>query len=249
VSRKLLIVLIVVVGLAGIIVAAVAAFATVEDRTVTTTPGPIRSVEIDLEAGRVEITPGVANEAKVDRRRRYIVGAPVVSETFVDGVLRLSGECESLVTLGCKVDFRVEIPAAVPVRIRTDTGSVAVTEMTGMVEVDTGAGGIRLNGTKGPVHASTSAGNIDGVDLVATFLDARTDAGRIRLSFAEPSSRVDLRTGAGNIDLALPASGGGYRVATETGAGKVDVGVDNDPAANRAVTATTGAGNIRIRTR
>lgn len=245
-SRKLVTVLVLLVGMAGVIVAAVARFAPVEDRTVTAQPGPIRSVEVDLEAGRVEIVPGVGNEARIDRTREYLLGAPEVRETLVDGVLRIEAACEALMTLGCRVNYRLEVPAAVPVRIRTDRGSVEITDMAGMVEVETGAGDVDLTRTKGPVRATTSAGDVDGDDLVAGFLDARTDAGHIRLSLAEPSARVDLRTDAGNIDLALPAAGGGYRVTTETGAGEVDVSVENLPGANRSVTATTGGGNIRI---
>ncbi|HEX2118025.1 MAG TPA: DUF4097 family beta strand repeat-containing protein [Acidimicrobiales bacterium] len=245
-SRKLVTVLILLVGMAGVIVAAVATFAPVEDRTVTAQPGPIRGVEVDLEAGRVEIVPGVGNEATIDRTRRYLRGAPEVSEILLDGVLRIEAACEALITLGCRVNYRLEVPAAVPVRIRTDRGSVEITDMAGMVEVETGAGDVDLTRTRGPVRATTSAGDIDGVDLVAAFLDARTDAGHVRLSLAEPSARVDLRTDAGNIDLALPPAGGGYRVTTETGAGEVDVSVENLPGANRSVTATTGGGNIRI---
>ena len=248
-NRKLLTVLIIVVGMAGVIVAAVATFARVKERTVTTLPGPIQAVEIDVETGRVQIRPGLANEAKVDRTRRYLLGAPEAQETVVDGVLRVQAACESRVTLGCSVDYVVEVPAAVAVRVRTGSGSVEVVDMGGMVEVETGAGGIRLTGTKGPVSAFTSTGNIDGDDLVAGFLDASTDAGRIRVSLAEPSARVDLRTDAGDIDLALPAAGGGYRITTETDAGEVDLALAHEPGANRAVTATTGAGDIRIRTR
>ena len=118
-SRKLLTVLIVVVGMAGAIVAAVATFAQVKERTVTSLPGPIRVVEIDVEAGRVEIRPGLVNEVKVDRTRRYLLGAPEAQETVVDGVLRVQVACESWLTLGCSVDYVVEVPAAVAVRVRT----------------------------------------------------------------------------------------------------------------------------------
>ena len=219
-----------------------------KERTVSTLPGPIQALEIDVETGRVQIRPGLANEAKVDRTRRYLLGAPEAQETVVDGMLRVQAACESR-TLGCSVDYVVEVPAAVAVRVRTDSGPVEVVDMGGMVEVETGAGGIRLTGTEGPVRAFTSTGNIDGDDLVAGFLDASTDAGRIRVSLAEPSARVALRTEAGDLDLALPAAGGGYRITTETDAGEGDLALAYEPGANRAVTATTGAGDIRIRTR
>jgi len=248
-TRRLLAVLIILVGLAGVGVAGLSTLAPFEDRTSSTQPGPIRSVEVDVEAGRVEVVAGQADEATVERTRRYVRGTPLTSETLVDGVLRLQADCRRIVAIGCRVDYRLVVPSQVPLRIRTESGSVAVENMAGMVDVETSSGGVRLLGTRGPVRVSTSAGNVDGVDLVADFLDATTQAGRIRLSLAEPSGRVGLRTGAGNIDLALPPVDAGYRVTTETGAGKVDVSVGQDPGAARAVTATTGAGNIRIRPR
>jgi hypothetical protein len=248
VTRKLLVLLIVVLALAGVVVAAAVNFARVEDRTVTTRPVPIR-VEIDLEAGGVEVRAAPANEARADLTRRYLLGAPEIRETFVDGVLRVEAECRTFVRVGCEVVYRLDLPATVPVSIRTERGSVDVAGMTGIVEVDTDAGAVRLSRTRGPLRVTTSAGDIEGEDLVAGFLDATTKAGRIRLSMAEPSSRVGLQTSAGSIDLALPRAEGGYRVMTETGAGEVDVSVVNDPGALRAVTARTGAGNITIHDR
>lgn len=250
-TRRLLVVLIVVVGVAGAVVAGLALFFPEKDRTTLAQPGPVRALDVDVEVGRVEVVPaaGDAAEATITRTRRYLVGAPTVSEGLVDGVLRVRADCDGLVVAGCAVDYRIEAPADVPVRIRTARGSVSVTDMTGAVEVDAGAGHVRLTRTKGAVKVGTSAGNVDGVDMVAEFLDATTDAGRIRLAMAEAPSRLGLKTGAGNIDVGLPAAPGGYRVATDTGAGKVDVTVEQDPGASRAVIATTGAGNIRIHPR
>jgi hypothetical protein len=249
VTRKLLAVLIVLVGLLGVVAAGLSTFAAVKDRTVVRLAGPVRSVDIDVEAGHVDVVAGQANDATLDRRRQYIRGAPRISETLVDGVLRVKAECRRFIEVGCKVDYRVEVPGAVALQVRTKRGSVAVERMTGMVDVATSAGAVRLTSTRGPVKATTSAGNIDGTDLVAGFLDATTDAGRVRLSFSEPSARVGLQTDAGNIDVSLPNAPGGYRVVTETRAGKVDVNVAQDPTSGRAVTAKTGAGNIRIGSR
>lgn len=248
-TRRLLAVLVILVGLAGVTVAAVANFAAAEDRTSLVYPGPVRSVEVDVEVGQVGVFAGQADEAKVERTRRYVRGAPRIRETLVDGVLRLRADCPRFVAVGCKVEYRLEVPATVPVRIRTDSGSVVVEDVRGTVDIGTGAGGIRLARTRGPARLSTSAGSIEGVDLVAEFLDAATDAGRIRLSLSEPSARVDVRTDAGSVDLALPTVNGGYRVTTGTGAGTVDVTVDQNAEAARAVTARTGAGNIRIHPR
>lgn len=247
--RRLLVVLIVLVGTAGVVVAALALFFPEKDRTTLAQPGPVRGLEVDVEVGKVEVVPGEGTDAKIIRTRRALVGSPGAKEALVDGVLRIEAECDGPIAAGCSVDYRLEVPAGVPVRIRTKRGSVAVTDMTGMVEIDAGAGNVRLTRTKGPVKVDTSAGNVEGVDVVAQFLDATTDAGRIRLTMAEAPGRLGLKTGAGNIDVGLPTTPGGYRVAPETGAGKVDITVDRNEGASRTIVATTGAGTIRVHPR
>jgi hypothetical protein len=249
VSRRLLVALIVLVGTAGLVVAVLALVFPEKDRTTLAQPGPVRSLEVDVEVGRIEVVPGQGEGATITRTRRYLVGGPEAREALVDGVLRVNAECQSIIAAGCAVDYRLEVPAGAPIRIRTARGSVSVTDMTGMVEVDAGAGNVRLTRTRGPVKVDTSAGNVDGVDLAAQFLDATTSAGRIRLSIAEPPGRLGLRTGAGSIDVGLPTTPGGYRVAAETGAGKADVTVEQNEGGSRAIIAKTGAGNIRIHPR
>jgi len=247
--RRLLATLIALVGTAGVVVLGLSTFASEGDRLTLTPPGVIRSVQVDVEVGRVTVVRAEGGAITVDRTRRFLRGAPPASETVVDGVLRLQAECPRVVTFGCGVDYRVQVPTGVSVRIRSERGAVSVADIDGMVEVDTLAGAVRLARTKGPVRVNTSAGDVDGVDLVAAFMDATTGAGRIRLSLAEPPGRIGLRSGAGNIDLALPAVEGGYRVDAEAGAGKVDVGVEQNSGGSRTVVARSGAGNIGVRVR
>lgn len=248
-SRRLLVVLIALVGSAGVVAAVLALFFPEKDSTTLTQPGRVRSVEIDVEVGRVELVPGGGEEAVITRTRRYLIGAPTAQESLVQGVLRIEARCGALIAAGCSVDYRVEAPAGVPVRIRTERGAVSVSDMAGMVEVDAGAGNVRFTRTRGPLKVDTSAGHVEGVDIVAQFLDITTGAGRIRLAVAEPPGRLGLKTGAGNIDVSLPATEGGYRVAADAGAGRADISVEQNEGGSRAIIATTGAGNIRIRPR
>lgn len=248
-SRRLLVALIALVGTASVVVTVLALVFPEKERTILAQPGPVRSLEVDVEVGRIEVVPGPSDGATITRTRRYLVGGPEAREALVDGVLRVNAECQFIIAAGCAVDYRLEVPAGVPVRIHTARGSVSITEMTGMVEVDAGAGNVRLTRTRGPVKVDTSAGNVDGVDIAPQFLDATTGAGRIRLSIAEPPGRLGLKTGAGSIDVGLPTSPGGYRVATETGAGKADVTVEQNEGGSRAIIAKTGAGRIRIHPR
>lgn len=248
-TRRLLAALIALVGTAGVVALVLATFFPSEDRITLTPEGPVRDVEVDVEVGRVTVVPAAGDATTVDRTRTYLRDEPLSSETVDAGVLRIEAECPRIVTFGCKVDYRLEVPAGAAVRIRTDRGSVAVSDMRGTVEVATQSGSVRLARTHGPLAVTTSAGNIDGVDLDASFMDARTGAGRIRLSLAEPPGRLGLRTGAGNIDVALPAADGGYRVDADAEAGRVDIGVEQNEGGSRTVVARSGAGNIAVRLR
>lgn len=249
--RKLLIaaIALVAVAVAGVGALAWAKQGATEDRGSTTHPAPIRGLQVQLDAGRVEVVGGTAPDAKVDRFRHYLGKAPILDEVVVDGVLAIRSQCPRTLWGDCRTDVRVELPAAADVQVRTGSGAVVVTGMSGTVDVTTSSGAVRLTRVNGPVRTSTSAGSVDGVDVSPTFLDATTGAGSIRMSLAQPSPRVDLRTGAGGIDLALPPAEGGYRVTTEAKAGKADVSVAQDPSSARAVTAQTRAGRIRIHPR
>jgi hypothetical protein len=249
VSRRLLVVLIGLVGSAGVVVAVLGEFFHERDRTTLSQAGQIRSVQIDVEVGRVEVVPGGGPETLIIRTRHYLLGAPETRESLVGDVLQIEARCGAVIAAGCAVDYRVEAPAGVPIRIRTERGSVSVTDMSGMVEVDAGAGNVHLTRTRGPLKVDTSAGNVEGVDIVAQLLDVTTGAGRIRLAVAEPPGRLGLKTGGGAIDVSLPATEGGYRVAADAGAGRADVSVEQNEGGSRAIVATSGAGNIRIHPR
>jgi len=248
-TRRLLATLIALVGTAGLVALGLSTFFPVEDRVTLAQEGPISSVEVDVEVGRVTVVPGEGDVATIGRTRRHLWGEPDTSEMLVGGVLRIVASCQRILTFGCSVDYRVAVPAGVSVRIRSERGSVSVADMAGMVEVDTGSGAVRLARTKGPVRVTTSAGDVEGVDLAATFMDATTGAGRIRLSLAEPPGRLGLTTGAGNIDVGLPTVLGGYRVDADAGSGKVDIGVEQNPGGSRTITARSRAGNIGVRVR
>ena len=248
-TRRLLAMLIALVGTAGVVVLGLSSFFAEEDRVSLAQPGPISSVEVDVAVGRVTVVPAEGDGATIDRTRKHLWGKPTATEALAGGVLRIAAECQRVVTFGCSVDYRLAVPAGVAVRIRTERGSVSVSEIAGMVEVDTSSAGVRLTRTKGPVRVNTSAGNVDGVDLVADFMDATTGAGRIRLSLAEPPGRLGLKTGAGNIDVGLPVAAGGYRVDADTGSGRVDIGVEQNEGGSRTITARSGAGNIGVRVR
>jgi hypothetical protein len=247
--RRVLAMLIALVGTAGAVVVGLATYFPEEDQATITPTELVRGLEVDVEVGRVIVVAGATEATTVTRTRRHLRGTPVTDERVVQGVLQISAGCRRWVTFGCEVDYRIEVPGTVSVRVRVDDGAVSVEGIGGMVEVETKAGAVDLIRTQGPAKVTTSAGNVEGEDLNAEFLDATTGAGRIRLSMARPPGRLGLRTGAGSIDVGLPPADGGYRVAAEAESGTVDVSVSQNAGGNRAVIANSGAGRISIHSR
>ncbi len=242
-ARRRLASAIVVVGMAGV-------FTTVGARQTRTTfavPDPITAVEVESEAGAVDVVVAGDRGTTIVQTARALLGGPTIEQSVVDGVLRLRASCPRLGAAVCQVDYRLELPPTLPVRVRTGRGDVSVEDMAGAVDVTSTEGSISLARTSGPVTARTSQGSVEGVDLAPPFLDASTRGGPISVSLAKPAGRVDVQSRSGSVDLALPADR--YRVETATGRGRPDIGVVVDATSGYVVRATTVAGGVRIRPR
>ena len=57
-TRRLLAMLIALIGTAGLVALGLSTFFPVEDRVTLAQPGPVTSVEVDVEVGRVTVVPG-----------------------------------------------------------------------------------------------------------------------------------------------------------------------------------------------
>lgn len=176
---------IVVVGLAAVVVAGGSTVAAREKRTTFTGAPSITAVEVELDSGRVDVVATTDLETRIRQITRSLFGAPKLQQLVTDGVLRPGGDCPRLSGPPCEVRYRLEHPATIAVRARTDHGSISVEGMAGIVDVAAGAGGISLVRTSGPVTARTGGGKVDiGVteDAMSAYVArARSEAGGLRI--------------------------------------------------------------------
>jgi hypothetical protein len=125
------------------------------------------------------------------------------------------------------------------------------------VDLDTGAGNIRVEGLSAEVVAHTGAGNVDVSDAAGrAILD--TGAGNVTYE-GIPEGDCRYETGAGNINLSLPAEVD-VEVVLSTGIGSIDADefeIDGEVSrrsidgiigtgARGRIEADTGAGNIDL---
>ncbi|WP_036322315.1 DUF4097 family beta strand repeat-containing protein [Microbispora sp. ATCC PTA-5024] len=137
------------------------------------------------------------------------------------GTLTLSYRCRS-----CSVDYKVEVPRGLDVRL------------------DSGSGNITLRRLTGPVQASSGSGDIDARGLGGKRVTAETGSGEVRLRFATVPDQVQVETGSGDGVVWVPSES--YNVTTETGVGDRTVQVAQDPSAPRTIVVRTGTGDAKV---
>ncbi|MEU7692485.1 DUF4097 domain-containing protein [Microbispora hainanensis] len=140
----------------------------------------------------------------------------------VDGdTLRLAYKCDD-----CSVDYKVEVPRGLTVKI------------------DTGSGDITLRDLTGQVNASAGSGDLDARGLAAKQVNTRTGSGDITLRFTAVPDQVQAVTGSGDSRLWVPD--GAYNVNASTGSGDRRIEVLDDDSAPHTITVRTGSGDAEV---
>ena len=190
----------------------------------------IRSVDIDTDDGSIEVV--ATTEPRIRIRARISEGlGPTTYRHEVDGsTLRIRGRC-SAVNIGpwCRVSLRIEVPPGLAVSAATD------------------AGRIRVDGLAGVLRLRSDAGPVRGVHLRSATVDARSDAGSVRLQFDRPPASASARSDAGNVEVVVPPDGTAYLVDVRSDAGSTRTEVPTDPNASRRIAAVTDAGSAAVR--
>jgi hypothetical protein len=212
--------------------------------------GAIDRLVVRSDNGEIVVTAADTSEVEVERDERYVFRRPARVADVEDGTLTVEDGCPSFNILllgGCRVDFRITVPASVAIDLDSSNGDLVVEGIEGTIVVGTSNGDIDLDRITGPAEATTSNGSIVGRGLESASLAADTSNGRISLVFAAVPDRVEADTSNGDIDIALPDAP--YRIHADTSNGDVDIQVVSDPGASRSITATSSNGNIDIRRR
>ncbi|WP_405087127.1 DUF4097 family beta strand repeat-containing protein [Microbispora sp. NBC_01389] len=211
---------------------------------------PVSWVELDLDAGHIEVSAGEPGEVSVRRTLHWRSGKPTIREEWHGDTLRLLAQCPED-QHDCAADYTVRVPAGVPVQADTDAGDLTVRDLTGEVRLHTGAGEVTIDNTAGKLWVRSADGDITANGLRGDT-DVETASGHLDLRYVAVPGNVRGNTGAGNIWITVPHGTGsaaqdGYRVAAETRDGKREVTVREDSASPQVITATTASGNITVR--
>lgn len=189
----------------------------------------IERLRVETGNGRVSMTAGVRDEIVVTARLRESDEGDaqhVVRED--EGTLVVEGRCDGGWRDECSVGFDISLPTGLDVDVETDNGQIDVDGIVGSVDLETDNGEIVAQG------------------LSSSDVRARSDNGRIELTFAVTPDQVTASTDNGAIEIRFPDDGAAHEVSTSTDNGSVDVGVRTDPTSDRTITAESDNGSIVI---
>jgi hypothetical protein len=185
--------------------------------------GDAPKLKIDNFAGNTTVRTGPSGLVRVAATRRARNRADLarikVDVSERDGGLLIKTEKPSTLN-AASVDLEITVPAGTHLEVDTGAGNVEIDDGSGPITVETGAGNIRYQGApQGECRFETGAGNT-----------------RLTLP-ADLNVRVDLQTGAGNIDVDFVVDG---RVTGRAVQGVIGSGAEG------MIYAQTGAGNIDL---
>lgn len=232
-------------------------------RTTETFP-TATGVVLDNGAGGIEVVGDRVEGVVVEVARRQGIRDADVSTALDDqGRLVISSDCPDPISVVCRVEATVHVPAGTPVT-GGGSASVRITDVGGRVDLDTSSGSVSVTGAEGSVrvrtshgrvsvfdsdadvHVRTSNGAIDLDGVTAGTVDAVTSNGRIRLGFSNAPDRITATSSNGRVSILLPADAPPYAVSATTSAGSSDTDIRTDPEADRTISATTSNGRISI---
>ena len=174
--------LLALVAFGDIAYAANQAFSTTETKT-TRVSEPVRAIALDIDTGDVELVRG--SQVTVEETTEYLISKPDLERSVENGVLTIRGDCGKVFLLDCTTDFRIEVPAGVAIKVRTDVGNVTGTALA-----------------SSDVRVKTDVGDVD-VDLTTApdRLEAHTDVGDVELRVPDAAYDTDTDTDVGEIDV------------------------------------------------
>jgi hypothetical protein len=203
-------------------------------------------------AGTVTVRVGVDVPANALEIARKIADRPPIAQ---DGkILRLRSPSDATERRAVTVSYQVRVPAgtdvlavsdsgattvrgaAGAVTVRTQSGSIELHQLGGVVAVTTGSGAVIVDGAAGALTASTSSSSFTARALGGS-VHVRTSSGAVDVAITGDGD-ADVETGSSSIRLR--GLRGGLKATTQSGR----VIVQGTPV--RPWTVNTGSGSIEL---
>ena len=179
---------------------------------------PIQRIEINGDAGVIEVVPG--DVARIDYAVRAPEGTAMVQHAEIDGVMVVNSRCRTPIL--CSVDTELHVPDGVEVSIILDRGEVWAT----------GVGALNVSLAEGVVDIETTG---------TTTVQVGQGSARVA---ATGSEQLRVAVGHGDIDVQVAPVAWNISIVA---ANESITGVKHDPSALGAMELVAPAGRVSVR--
>lgn len=220
--------ILVLVVLIGVFV--LVSYLTRETRTVTD--------QVAVTGGQVTIGAGSADVQVVEGSGEQVVATARVEHGLVpasyelrrtDAGIVIDSGCRPVLSPGCSVAVTVQVPADLPVEVRSTSGDVDVRGLADRV-----------------VTVRTGSGDVEGSGLAVTELSVLTRSGDIEADFSQQPFAFKAQTESGDVDAEIPAGTIRYQAKIESRSGEVESDVTDDPQGDGFMVVESDSGDIEV---
>ncbi|GIG61441.1 hypothetical protein Lfu02_58130 [Longispora fulva] len=195
----------------------------------------VTALRVLASGGGITVVAGAPGVIRVTETLRHDRARPYTSHaTNAAGELVLeSGGCGFSIIAWfdrekCTVNYRVEVPAALPVRLESNGGKVSLDGLAGAVEVHADGGAVRA------------------ANLRSTTFSAHADGGKLDVGFSGVPDLVDLSGDGGSVTVRLPDAAYAVDAGTEADGTRADVSVRVDPASPHRIRAHSSGSRVTV---
>lgn len=205
----------------------------------------LTSLDIRSDSGDVVVTGSDRDDVLIVARVRHGLWRSRVTIEERDGVVTTSTSCPFL-SNNCAVDYSIEVPTDLAVRVHSGNGTVSARDLRGRAELTSGNGDVRANGLAGSVQLRSANGQVEGFDLGAGPLEASSDNGDVTVELTQPPTHVVAESDNGDVEVTLPDTGDAYDLEMATDNGSRSGQIRTDPSSARRLVIRSDNGDVRV---
>ena len=206
---------------------------------------PVDVLEIHA-AGPIRVVASTSERVTITERVERSIVQPRRSQETIDGRLVLRSSCTGISNF-CSVGYTVSVPTDTRLVLRSDSDSIRVEQIDGLIDASSSGGAVTVIGGSGDLRLRSWAGGVTVAESRSADVQATSTAGSVALELAAAPNRVDASSSAGRVSIVVPRSEVAYAVDASSSASGTEIAVRTDPASSRTIRASSSAGSVTVR--
>ena len=202
-------------------------------------------VSVSVDSGNLTLEPAAGDRVVLTGVAHYGLVRPSVDVTMTAAGVAVTADCARFLVDQCNIDLTVAVPPGMAVAASTESGDITASNLDDLT-LQADSGNLQVNGGSGLLHLSTDSGQITGVAMDASDVNASADSGDISLDFARAPADVSVQDDSGDVTVTVPSGGPAYAVTAHSDSGSTSIEVPTDPTSAHDISISVDSGNAVV---